>query len=99
MITIEDIEIKSLRLIEMGHEVPHYAFISVNAIKNIFSMAGLAKKENYGYSSFSVWTSFGRVHVIGFSSIKDDDVILSTRGNIIIDFLDKVGINEDIVYW
>ena len=98
MITIQDIETRSMNLIEMGHSVPHYAFISSNSIKGIFLMAGLARKTNSGYSSFSVWTSFGRVHVIGFSSIDDDEVILSTHGNIIIDFLDKVGINENIVY-
>ena len=96
MITIQSIEDKIRNIIEMGHEMPHFAYVNPNCLKSIFSGSSFTYKSSYhGYTSFGIWTSFGLVHLIGFGGISDNEVIFSHSRNIIIDIMHKLGTNEN----
>jgi hypothetical protein len=99
MISIQDIEDNLRNIVEMGQEVPHFAYVSQNCIRSIFCTSTMTYKSSYhGYSSFGIWTSVGLVHLIGFSCMTDNEVIFSHSRNIIIDIMNKLGVRENTIY-
>jgi hypothetical protein len=91
MITISDIENKLMFIAEMGHEVPHFAYLNNKSISSLLKRTSIAHNSNTGYNSFGLGTSVGIVRIYSMNCLNDDEVIFSCHGNLLIDFLNKIG--------
>jgi hypothetical protein len=89
MISIEKIEEKTAKMAEAGLELPCFAYISANSMKHLFSIYYPLRKD-VGFSFCNIYTSFGKLTVFAMMSLSDDDVILCSNYNIILDVLSKL---------
>lgn len=46
----------------------------------------------HGLSAFGVYTSFGLIMLNSMTSVKDDEIIFSQDNNLLVDFINKIGI-------
>lgn len=96
MIGIEEIEYKLRLTYEFGQQVPEFAFVNNHVINNIFYegiSAGHIPNSHYGFSGFALWTSVGRLELLPFNCLSDDEVVFSCSRNILLGILLKLGFN------
>ena len=97
MIGIEDIEHRLRLTYKFGHFSPEFAFVNTHVINNIFYegiSAGHIPNSHYGFSGFALWTSVGRIELLPFNCLSDDEVILSCSRNILLNIFYKLGLED-----
>lgn len=98
MIGMEDIEYKLRYEIKFGQQMPEFAFVNSAVINNIFYegiSAGHLPNPHYGFSGFALWTSAGRLELLPWNCLSDDEVVFSHSRNILVDILKKIGLQYD----
>jgi hypothetical protein len=97
MINIEKIEEKIAKIAEAGLELPCFAYISIRSMQSMFSVYYPSRRDT-GFSYCTIYTSFGRLTVFAMMSLSDDDVILCSNYNIILDILSKLDFERSTLY-
>jgi hypothetical protein len=97
MISIEKIEEKIVKIAEAGLELPCFAYISTRSMQSMFSVYYPSRREA-GFSYCTIYTQFGRMTVFAMTSLSDDDVVLSSNYNIILDILHKLDFERLTLY-
>ncbi len=97
MISIEKIEEKIAKIAEAGLELPCFAYISIRSMQSMFTIYYPSRKES-GFNYCTMYTQFGKMTVFAMTSLSDDDVVLSSNYNIILDILYKLDLERSTLY-
>lgn len=98
MINIEKIEEKIAKIAEAGLDLPCFAYISINSMKHMFSVYYPTRIEMNGFTYCSIYTQFGQISVFAMGNLSDDDVILCSNHNVILDMLHKLDYQRGTSY-
>ena len=107
MIDIEDIEHKLRSMFylgKFGQKMPEFAFVSPSVISFIFYegiSAGHIPNSHYGFSGFAIWTSIGRLELVPWNDLSDEEVIFSFSKNMLLHIFLKLGLDDgkNFIYW
>ena len=98
MISIEKIEEKIAKIAEAGLELPCFAYISTESMKSMFSVYYLSRTEKNGFTYCSIYTSFGQIAVFAMKSLSNDDIVLCSHDNIILDIFYRLDCERPLLH-
>ena len=97
MTSIDLLNEKMAKIAEAGLELPCFAYVSTKSMTSIFGVYYPVRTEMSGFTYCSVYTHFGKIAIFAMDTLDDDDILLCSKSNLILDMFHKLCCNK-VVY-